>query len=54
MILYGVTAMLIIAAAVEAFWSSAGWLDVRIKYATAAVCWTAVLSYLIVQGRRAR
>ena len=53
-ILYGVTVLLIIAAAVEAFWSSASWLDPAIKYGVAAICWTAVLGYLLIQGRRAR
>jgi len=52
-LLYGVTAMLCIAAVLEAFWSSAGWLPPAAKYLTAAVCWTAVLGYLTIQGRRA-
>jgi uncharacterized membrane protein SpoIIM required for sporulation len=52
-ILYGVIGLLVIAAAVEAFWSSASWLNPMIKYAVAAVCWTAVLGYLLFQGRRA-
>ena len=45
-LLYGVTAMLLVAAAVEAFWSSAIWLPPAAKYASALVCWTAVLGYL--------
>lgn len=52
-ILYGVTAMLLIAAAVEAFWSSATWLPAAAKYVAAGICWTAVLSYFAFQGRRA-
>ena len=52
-LLYGVTAMLLVAAAIEAFWSSAGWLPPAAKYSTAAVCWAAVLGYLAFQGRRA-
>lgn len=52
-IVYGVTAMLLIAAGVEAFWSSARWVPNVVKYAVAAVCWIAVLSYLTLQGRRA-
>ncbi|HLG57431.1 MAG TPA: stage II sporulation protein M [Vicinamibacterales bacterium] len=52
-LLYGVSAMLCVAAAVEAFWSSASWLAPSIKYGVAAVCWTAVLSYFTFQGRRA-
>jgi uncharacterized membrane protein SpoIIM required for sporulation len=52
-ILYGVTAMLVVAAAVEAFWSSASWLAPTLKYGVASLCWAAVLGYLLFQGRRA-
>ena len=52
-LLYGVTALLFVAAAVEAFWSSASWLPPSAKYGVAAVCWAAVLAYLTFQGRRA-
>jgi uncharacterized membrane protein SpoIIM required for sporulation len=52
-LLYGVTAMLLIAAAVEAFWSSAIWLPAAAKYAVAACCWTAALAYFALQGRHA-
>ena len=51
--LYGLTAMLLVAAAVEAFWSSASWLAPSVKYGVAAICWTAVIGYLTLQGRRA-
>jgi uncharacterized membrane protein SpoIIM required for sporulation len=51
-LLYGVTAMLFIAAAIEAFWSSARWLPASAKYSVAATCWIAVLGYLTFQGRR--
>ena len=53
-LLYGVTAMLLVAAAVEAFWSSATWLPSAVKYSVAALCWTAVLGYFTFQGRHAR
>ena len=53
-LLYGVTGMLLLAAAIEAFWSSASWLPGSVKYSVAALCWTAVLAYLTLQGRRAR
>jgi uncharacterized membrane protein SpoIIM required for sporulation len=53
-ILYGVTAMLLVAAAVEAFWSSAIWLPAAAKYGVAAACWIAVLAYFALQGRDAR
>jgi uncharacterized membrane protein SpoIIM required for sporulation len=52
-LVYGVTAMLIVAAAVEAFWSSARWLPSTVKYSAAAVCWLGVIAYLALQGRRA-
>jgi uncharacterized membrane protein SpoIIM required for sporulation len=52
-LLYGVTGMLLVAAAIEAFWSSASWLPAAAKYSVAAVCWTAVLGYFALQGRRA-
>jgi uncharacterized membrane protein SpoIIM required for sporulation len=52
-LLYGVTAMLLVAAALEAFWSSANWLPAVVKYGVAGVCWTAVLAYFAWQGRRA-
>jgi uncharacterized membrane protein SpoIIM required for sporulation len=52
-IMYGVAGMLLIAAAIEAFWSSATWIPPLIKYGVAAVCWISVLAYLTLQGRRA-
>jgi uncharacterized membrane protein SpoIIM required for sporulation len=52
-IIYGFTLMLLIAAAIEAFWSSARWLPLPIKYTVAATCWIAMLSYFTFQGRRA-
>jgi uncharacterized membrane protein SpoIIM required for sporulation len=52
-IVYGVTLMLLIAAAIEAFWSSASWLPLPLKYGVAAVCWLVVLAYFLFQGRRA-
>ena len=53
-LLYGLTAMLLVAAAIEAFWSSAAWLPVSAKYGVAALCWVAVIAYLTLQGRHAR
>ena len=53
-IIYGVMAMLLIAAALEAFWSSAKWMPPIMKYGVASICWIAVLSYLTLQGRSAR
>lgn len=52
-IIYGVATLLLIAAAIEAFWSSARWVPPELKYAVAALCWISVFAYLILQGRRA-
>jgi uncharacterized membrane protein SpoIIM required for sporulation len=52
-IVYGVTGLLLLAAVVEAFWSSSSWLPSEAKYGAAALCWATVLSYLTLQGRRA-
>lgn len=52
-IVYGATAMLLVAAAIEAFWSSARWIPLPLKYGIAALCWLAVFAYLLFQGRRA-
>jgi uncharacterized membrane protein SpoIIM required for sporulation len=50
-VVYGVVGMLLIAAAVEAFWSSARWVTPSVKYAVGAACWVLVLAYLSWQGR---
>jgi uncharacterized membrane protein SpoIIM required for sporulation len=52
-VLYGVTAMLFVAAAIEAFWSSATWLPAAAKFSVAAICWSAVLAYFAIPPRRA-
>jgi uncharacterized membrane protein SpoIIM required for sporulation len=52
-IVYGVIAMLLIAAGIEAFWSSSKWISDVVKYSVAAFCWFAVIAYLTLQGRRA-
>ncbi len=50
-IVYGVTGLLLIAAAVEAFWSSARWIAPAVKYGVGGACWVLVLAYLGWQGR---
>jgi uncharacterized membrane protein SpoIIM required for sporulation len=52
-IVYGFAVMLLIAAAIEAFWSSARWLPHIVKYSVAAACWGGVICYFVFQGRRA-
>ncbi len=50
-IIYGITAMLVVAAAIEAFWSSSRWVWPSVKFVAAAGCWTAVILYFVRQGR---
>ncbi len=50
---YGFSIMLLIAAAIEGFWSSARWLPDMVRYSVAAACWLGVLTYLFRQGRHA-
>jgi uncharacterized membrane protein SpoIIM required for sporulation len=52
-IIYGAALLLLLAAGVEAFWSSAGAVPHWLKYTVATVCWTAVIAYLSLQGRSA-
>ena len=52
-VIYGVVAMLVVAAAIEAFWSSSVWVPNAVKYGVAAVCWFVVFAYLSLQGRHA-
>lgn len=53
-IVYGVAAMLLVAAVIEAFWSGAAWVEPRVKYGVGAVCWCGVLAYLVFFGRPRR
>ena len=52
--MYGAAGMLVIAAAIEAFWSSAVWLPQEVKYGVAFLCWVAVLGYFLRQGGGSR
>lgn len=52
-VVYGVIGMLVAAAAIEAFWSSARWVPPEVKYGVGAVCWVLVIAYLGWQGRPA-
>jgi uncharacterized membrane protein SpoIIM required for sporulation len=47
----GAAVMLLGAAVLEAFWSSARWLPAELKYGVAALCWVAVVLYLLRAGR---
>lgn len=50
-VLYAVFALLMVAALVEAFWSSARWVPHEVKYGVGAACWALVLGWLVWQGR---
>ncbi|TZF84367.1 stage II sporulation protein M [Cognatilysobacter lacus] len=47
----GVFAMLVMAAFVEAFWSSIAWMPAAVKYSVAAMLWTLVATWLWRGGR---
>jgi len=53
-IVYGVVGLLLVAAAVEAFWSSARWVAPEVKYGVGTACWALVVAYLSWQGRPAK
>jgi uncharacterized membrane protein SpoIIM required for sporulation len=52
-IVFGAAVMLILAAAMEAFWSSAAWVSPAAKLACAAVCWILVLLFFLRRPRGA-
>ncbi|OYT86357.1 MAG: hypothetical protein CFE46_16060 [Burkholderiales bacterium PBB6] len=45
-LLVATTALLLVAAAVEAFWSSAAWVEPRIKFTVGALSWCLVMAWL--------
>jgi len=47
LIVFGAAVMLVIAAAVEAFWSSAPWVTSTAKYVCAGFCWILVLCFFL-------
>ena len=49
--IYGIVLMLVIAAFIEAFWSSSASLPTHVKYGVGSLCWLLVLLYCI-SGRR--
>ncbi|MDM8557760.1 stage II sporulation protein M [Candidatus Parabeggiatoa sp. HSG14] len=50
-IIYGVIGMSLLAAFIEAFWSSNTTIDADIKYAVGALLWVGVISYFVLVGR---
>lgn len=51
-IMYGVTLMLVVAAFIEAFWSSSTTVPIEIKYGVGAFFWLLVVVYFVFSGRR--
>jgi len=51
MIVFGAAVMLVIAAAIEAFWSSAAWVTPQAKFACAAACWAFVALFFLRRPR---
>ncbi|HEX4870269.1 MAG TPA: stage II sporulation protein M [Moraxellaceae bacterium] len=50
-IIYGATLFLVLAALLEAFWSSSTQIPAAVKYGVAAVLWSAVALYFLLAGR---
>jgi uncharacterized membrane protein SpoIIM required for sporulation len=50
-LIYAVFAMLLIAAAIEAFWSAAPWVLPHAKFAVGASAWAIVIAYLAWRGK---
>jgi uncharacterized membrane protein SpoIIM required for sporulation len=44
---FGSAVMLVIAAAIEAFWSSAAWVTPTAKYSGAAACWILITLFFL-------
>lgn len=53
-LVYGVVALLLLAAFVEAFWSSKDALPAALRYAVGAACWLLLGVYLLFAGRGSR
>ncbi|WP_431046265.1 stage II sporulation protein M [Roseateles sp. L2-2] len=50
-VVYAAFFLLLVAAAFEAFWSSAAWVAPGVKYGVAATCWLLVILWLGLMGR---
>ena len=50
-LVYGGTGMLVLAAFVEAFWSSTTWPPASFKYAVGAMLWVLTVLYFWMMGR---
>jgi uncharacterized membrane protein SpoIIM required for sporulation len=50
-LIYGGTLMLVVAAFIEAFWSSTTWPPLSFKYAVGSIFWLALALYFVLLGR---
>lgn len=50
-IVYGAATLFIMAAFVEAFWSSQAWIPVMVKYAVGIALWVLLIAYFVLAGR---
>lgn len=53
-LVYGATFLFFVAAVIEAFWSSARWIPLPLKFTVAGACWIFVIGYLWRHGRPQR
>lgn len=50
-IIYGTATLFLMAAFVEAFWSSIAWLPIMVKYGVGIALWILVIAYFVLVGR---
>ena len=50
-LMYGTAAMTIMAAFIEAFWSSIVWIPLMVKYSVGIGLWLLVIAYFVFMGR---
>lgn len=51
-IMYGTATLFLMAAFVEAFWSSIAWLPIMVKYSVGIALWLLVIAYFLFVGRK--
>ena len=51
-VIVGAAMLTLLAAFVEAFWSASAAVPPQVKYAVGGVCWTAVIAFFLLAGRR--
>jgi hypothetical protein len=51
-VITGAAMLTLLAAFVEAFWSASAAVPPPVKFAVGGVCWTAVIAFFLLAGRR--